>query len=275
MCQSNSLRMSVNSFAARLFEVKEVWLAIFAWLDCDWLWYQPALTTCWRLFLLHDENAYDMVLWFMMISNLPNPFFPALAGNCSFLRVTYSIGWWHGSWNCVASAGTIAKTVWIWTICSCRQWRPRHLDPLYNIENWREIWRIMLLDSKCDMGLGSTLGSTSGCTSGCTLSHFALKTSPQERFRTVQNGSELLWGCLRMVFEALFDGVFVWFLILNPIPLLVYYLRSVLHLHSVLPLCGSTSGRRFSLIYCGLFAGICYLMSRKKISKHLQTSESK
>ena len=133
----------------------------------------------------------------------------------------------------------------------------------------------MLLDSKCDMGLGSTLGSTSGCTSGCTLSHFALKTSPQERFRTVQNGSELLWGCLRMVFEALFDGVFVWFLILNPIPLLVYYLRSVLHLHSVLPLCGSTSGRRFSLIYCGLFAGICYLMSRKKISKHLQTSESK
>ena len=188
MCQSNSLRMSVNSFAARLFEVKEVWLAILAWLDCDWLWYQPALTTCWRLFLLHDENAYDMVLWFMMITNLPNPFFPALAGNCSFLRVTYSIGWWHGSWNCVASAGTIAKTVWIWTICSCRQWRPRHLDPLYNIENRREIWRIMLLDSTCDMGLGSTLG----CTSGCTLSHFALKTSPQDRFRPVQNGSELL-----------------------------------------------------------------------------------
>ena len=120
----------------------------------------------------------------------------------------------------------------------------------------------MLLDSTCDMGLGSTLG----CTSGCTLSHFALKTSPQERFRTVQNGSELLWGCLRIVFEALFDGVFVWFLILNPIPLLVYYLRSVLHLHSVLPLCGSTSGRRFFLIYCGLFAGICYLMSRKKIA---------
>ena len=101
------------------------------------------------------------------------------------------------------------------------------------------------------------------------------KLSPQERFRTVQNGSELLWGCLRMVFGALFDGVFVWFLILNPIPLLVYYLRSVLHLHSVLPFCGSTSGRRFSLIYCGLFAGICYLMSRKTISKHLQTSESK
>ena len=48
-----------------------------------------------------------------------------------------------------------------------------------------------------------------------------------------------------MVFGALFDGVFVWVLILNPIPLLVYYLRSVLHLHSVLPLCGSTSGRRF------------------------------
>ena len=41
------------------------------------------------------------------------------------------------------------------------------------------------------MGLVPTLG--------CTLFHFATKTSPQERFRTVQNGSELLWGCLRMV----------------------------------------------------------------------------
>ena len=203
MCQSNSLRMSVNSFAARLFEVKEVWPYGSQFL------LGLIVTDCGILFLLHDENAYDMVLWFMMISNLPNPFFPALAGNCSFLRVTYSIGWWHGGWNCVASAGTIAKTVWIWTICSCRQWRPRHLDPLYHIENRREIWRIMLLDSTCDMGLGSTgstLGSTSGCTSGYTLSHFAFKTSPQERFRTVQNGSELLWGCLRMVFEALFDG---------------------------------------------------------------------
>ena len=53
------------------------------------------------------------------------------------------------------------------------------------------------------MGLVPTLG--------CTLFHFATKTSPQERFRTVQNGSELLWGCLRMVFGHVWTSFWEFF----------------------------------------------------------------
>ena len=59
----------------------------------------------------------------------------------------------------------------------------------------------------CDMGLVPTLG----CTLGCTLFHFATETSPQERFRTVQNGSELLWGCLRMVFGHVWTSFWEFF----------------------------------------------------------------
>ena len=52
---------------------------------------------------------------------------------------------------------------------------------------------------------------TLSCTLGCTLFHFATKTSPQERFRTVQNGSELLWGCLRMVFGHVWTSFWEFF----------------------------------------------------------------
>ena len=62
MFQSNSLRMSLNPFAARFFEVKEVLRANFTWLDCDWLCCQPTLTTWWRLLCfmmkMHDDLKF-------------------------------------------------------------------------------------------------------------------------------------------------------------------------------------------------------------------------
>ena len=133
---------------------------------------------------MHTTWFYDS--WWSQICQILF-YFPALAGNCSFLRVTYSIGLWHGSWNCVASAGTIAKTVWISTICKLPAVATKAPGPTVqyweltsNLNQWvKASQRITLLDFQCDMGLGSTLG--------CTLSPtFAPKLPPR-------NGSERFW----------------------------------------------------------------------------------
>jgi hypothetical protein len=160
-----------------------------------------------------------LILSLWLSQNLPAPFqsFSGVGRKLPLLRVTSSIGWLCGG----CSLG--------WGYCTGRldlddlqapTVAAKALGPTLHVENFSElIWKFEIWTNKdsqdypfwfCDMGLVPTLG----CTLGCTLFHFATKTSPQERFRTVQNGSELLWGCLRMVFGHVWTSFWEFFVCL-------------------------------------------------------------
>lgn len=184
------------------------WLFLAGYCDDNWHWLLADACLCAITILI-------LSLWLSQNLLLFNHS-PALAGNCLCFEwplplagcAGCSLGWGYCT-DRLDLDDLQAPTV-----------AAKALGRTLHAENFSElIWKFEIWTNKdsqdypfwfCDMGLVPTLG----CTLGCTLFHFATKTSPQERFRTVQNGSELLWGCLRMVFGHVWTSFWEFFVCL-------------------------------------------------------------
>ena len=179
----------------------------------DFSWLDTVMTTDIDYLLTPVCAITILILSPWLSQNLPVPFqsFSGVGRKLPLLRVTSSIGWLCGG----CSLG--------WGYCTDRldlddlqtpTVAAKALGPTLHVQNFSGlIWKFEIWTNKdsqdypfwfCDMGLVPTLG----CTLGCTLFHFAPKTSPQERFRTVLNycGGVYTWcvGTFRPVFGNFF-----------------------------------------------------------------------